>query len=45
MMAASGMPWTLPLGRSFRGVDVGVGVDPDESDALPAAAIELGQRR
>ena len=42
-MAASGMPWTLPLVRGFRGVDVGVGVEPDESDALLAAAIELGQ--
>ena len=29
-------------GRGVRGVDVGVGVDPDQADLLPPAAVKLG---
>ena len=33
--AASGMPWTLPIGRSGR-VHVAVRVDPDQAERLPS---------
>ena len=32
----------VAAGRGVRGVDVGVGVDPDDADLLLAAAIEVG---
>ena len=32
----------VAAGRGFGGIDVGVGVDPDQADGLILAAVELG---
>ena len=32
----------VAAGRGFRGIDVGVGVDPDQADRLVLSAVELG---